>query len=181
MEIIQQPMPGLLVIKPKVFADARGHFYESFRQDFFDGLGINQMFVQDNQSLSNKGIIRGMHFQAPPFAQDKLVRVIKGSVLDAVVDIRQSSPTYGQSFSIELTGENFLMLFIPKGFAHGFETLADETIFSYKCTNYYHPQSEGGIVWNSPGINIPWQTQSPVLSEKDRNNPTLDNFVSPFI
>jgi dTDP-4-dehydrorhamnose 3,5-epimerase len=180
MEIIEEPLPGILVIKAKVFADERGHFFESFRKDLFESKGVPVNYVQDNQSLSNKGIIRGLHYQVPPFAQDKLVRVISGSVLDVMVDIRKSSPTYGQSYSIELTGENFLMVFIPKGFAHGFETLADKTIFTYKCTDYYHPASEGGVAWDSPELSLPWRTKNPILSEKDKNNVYFKDFVTPF-
>ncbi len=180
MDIINEPLPGLLIIKPKVFADVRGHFFESYRQDLFQSIGVPTLYVQDNQSLSNSGIIRGLHFQKPPHAQDKLVRVIKGKVLDVVVDIRKSSPTYGKSFSIELSEYNFLLMFIPKGFAHGFETLEDNTIFAYKCTDYYHPQSEGGIAWNSPDLEIPWTAISPVLSAKDTQNSNFNDFVSPF-
>lgn len=180
MEIINEPLPGLFVIRPRVFADARGHFFESYRTDLFDSIGLTHQFVQDNQSLSNKGIVRGLHFQSPPHAQDKLVRVIKGAVLDVALDIRKSSPTYGQYFSIELTEDNFLMLFIPKGFAHGFETLEDKTIFTYKCTDYYHPETEGGVAWNSPELNIPWSCKDPVLSDKDQKNPSFSAFVSPF-
>lgn len=180
MDIIETPLPGLLLIQPKVFADERGHFFESYRRDVMEKHGIAADFVQDNQSLSNKGIIRGMHFQSPPFAQDKLVRVIAGAVLDVVVDIRRSSPTYGKVFSVELTAENFTMLLIPKGFAHGFETLQDHTIFSYKCTDYYHPASEGGIAWNSPTLEIPWRTTMPTLSQKDKNHIEFSQFDSPF-
>lgn len=181
MEIIQEPLPGLLVLKPKVFADHRGHFFESFRSDFFTSHGIDADFVQDNQSLSNKGILRGLHFQRPPHAQDKLVRVVAGAVLDVVVDIRRSSPAYGRSFSIELTASNFLMVFIPKGYAHGFVTLEDATIFQYRCTDYYHPETEGGILWSSPSLNINWNTEDPVLSDKDKVHPDFSVFESPFL
>lgn len=180
MEIIQEPLPGLLVIKPRVYADHRGHFFESFRKDFLASQGVHVDFVQDNESLSNKGIVRGLHFQRPPFAQDKLVRVVAGSVLDVAVDIRKSSPTYGKSFSIELSASNYLMVFIPKGYAHGFATLADGTIFQYKCTDYYHPESEGGILWNSPELNINWGIEEPVLSAKDTAHPAFGDFESPF-
>ena len=138
MEVIKTPLQGLLVIEPKVFKDHRGYFYESYNAEAFKQAGIDAVFVQDNQSLSQKGILRGLHFQAPPHAQGKLVRVIKGAVLDVVVDIRKNSPTYGQHFSIELTEENFKMFWIPAGFAHGFVTLEDHTIFSYKCTDVYN-------------------------------------------
>lgn len=142
--------------------------------------GINLNFVQDNQSLSQKGAVRGLHFQAPPFEQGKLVRVVKGAVRDVVVDIRKNSATYGQHFSIDLTEENQLMFWIPPGFAHGFETLQDNTIFLYKCTNLYNKASEGGLLWNDPSLNIKWQTSDPIVSDKDMVLPTLNNFVSPF-
>jgi dTDP-4-dehydrorhamnose 3,5-epimerase len=180
MEILKTPFDGLVIVQPKVFQDVRGHFFESFRKDIFMEYGFVDDFIQDNQSLSNKGIIRGLHFQKPPFAQDKLVRVIAGAVLDVVVDIRKHSPTYGQKFEIELSAANFTMLLIPKGFAHGFETLEDHTIFTYKCSDYYHPESEGGILWNSPSLGIEWRSQNPVLSEKDKVHPEFLNFNSPF-
>lgn len=142
--------------------------------------GINLNFVQDNQSLSQKGAVRGLHFQAPPFEQGKLVRVVKGAVRDVVVDIRKNSATYGQHFSIDLTEENQLMFWIPPGFAHGFETLQDNTIFLYKCTNLYNKASEGGLLWNDPSLNIKWQTSDPIVSDKDMVLPTQNNFVSPF-
>jgi dTDP-4-dehydrorhamnose 3,5-epimerase len=180
MEIIQEPMPGLWLLKPRVFADHRGHFYESYRADFFRQAGLNIDFVQDNQSLSNKGIVRGLHYQAPPHAQDKLVRVVSGAVLDVVVDIRKQSPTFGKTFAVELTAENFLMLFIPKGFAHGFATLSDHTIFQYKCSDYYAPSAEGGILWNSSSLGIDWGFDNPVLSEKDTGHVDFEFFNSPF-
>lgn len=180
MDIIHTPLKNLFIVRPKVFKDERGHFFESFRRDVFDNYGFKEDFVQDNQSLSNKGIVRGLHFQKPPFAQDKLVRVIKGAVLDVVVDIRKNSETYGQSFEMELNSETFEMLLIPAGFAHGFETLEDGTIFSYKCTNYYAPDSEGGILWNSPSLSINWRTQNPLLSAKDHLHPSFSDFITPF-
>jgi dTDP-4-dehydrorhamnose 3,5-epimerase len=142
--------------------------------------GIQLNFVQDNQSFSQKGAIRGLHFQAPPFEQGKLVRVIAGAVRDVVVDIRKNSPSYGQHFAIDLTAENQLMFWIPPGFAHGFETLADNTIFLYKCTNLYHKESEGGLLWNDPALGIQWQTKEAIVSDKDILLPTLKDFVSPF-
>ena len=142
--------------------------------------GLANNFVQDNQSLSNKGILRGLHFQAPPHAQGKFVRVISGAVLDVAVDIRKTSPTYGKSASVELTAQNFKMLYIPPGFAHGFLTLEDQTIFTYKCTDYYHPETEGGVRWNSPELNIPWNIENPILSAKDEILPMFGDFVSPF-
>lgn len=180
MEVIKTPLEGLLVIEPKVFKDHRGYFYESYNAEAFKQAGIDAVFVQDNQSLSQKGILRGLHFQAPPHAQGKLVRVIKGAVLDVVVDIRKNSPTYGQHFSIELTEDNFKMFWIPAGFAHGFVTLENDTIFSYKCTDVYNKAAEGGLLWNDPEMGINWGIEQPVLSEKDTINPSLKNFNSPF-
>ena len=171
---------GLLVIKPKVFEDERGYFFESFNEKLLEQAGLHANFVQDNQSLSQKNVLRGLHFQAPPFAQGKLVRVIKGSALDVVVDIRKNSPTYGKSFSIELNEQNKAMLWVPEGFAHGFCTLLDNTIFYYKCTNYYNKASEGSIAWNDPGLKIDWNISDPVLSEKDRAGIAFKQFVSPF-
>jgi len=180
MKITTSPIQGLLIIEPQVFKDERGYFYESYNIDKFKDAGIHENFIQDNQSLSQKGAIRGLHFQAAPFEQGKLVRVVQGAVFDVVVDIRKNSATYGQHFDIELTGENMLMFYIPAGFAHGFETLADNTIFQYKCTNLYNKASEGGILWNDPDLNIKWQTNTPIISTKDQELPTFSTFVSPF-
>ncbi|MBC7426130.1 MAG: dTDP-4-dehydrorhamnose 3,5-epimerase [Bacteroidia bacterium] len=180
MIIEKTGIEGLLLLKPKVFKDARGYFFESFNKDFFSDSGIKEEFVQDNQSLSNKNILRGLHFQKPPHAQGKLVRVIKGAVLDVAVDIRKNSSTYGKHYAVELSESNFNMLWIPAGFAHGFLTLEDETIFSYKCTDVYHPESEGGLMWNDKDININWPVTDPELSGKDQQNETLANFNSPF-
>ena len=177
---IESLLPGLFLIKPKVFEDHRGHFFESFREDVLAQNGVETKFIQDNQSLSQKGILRGLHFQAPPFAQGKLVRVIQGAVLDVAVDIRKNSPTFGQHVAIELSESNFLMMYIPVGFAHGFLTLQDNTIFTYKCTDYYHPEVDGGILWNSPDLNIPWKIETPILSAKDEKLPTFKSFNSPF-
>jgi len=177
---IESLLPGLFLIKPKVFEDHRGHFFESFREDVLAQNGVETKFIQDNQSLSQKGILRGLHFQAPPFAQGKLVRVIKGAVLDVAVDIRRNSPTYGKHVAIELSESNFLMMYIPVGFAHGFVTLQDNTIFTYKCTDYYHPEVEGGILWNSPELDIPWNIENPILSAKDEKLLTFNDFTSPF-
>lgn len=143
-------------------------------------MGIQEEFLQDNQSLSQKGAVRGLHFQAPPFAQGKLVRVARGAVYDVIVDIRKDSPTYGQHFGIELNEENFTMLWIPVGFAHGFSTLRDNTLFQYKCTQVYDKASEGGLLWNDPELKIDWMTETPILSEKDKLNPKLADFTSPF-
>jgi dTDP-4-dehydrorhamnose 3,5-epimerase len=171
---------GLLVLKPKVFEDSRGYFFESFNQKLIEDVGIEENFVQDNQSLSQKGVLRGMHFQKEPHAQGKLVRVIKGAVLDVVVDIRKNSSTYGKYFSVELTEQNKIMFWIPIGFAHGFLTLQDDTIFYYKCSNYYNKESEGSIVWNDKDININWNIENPILSEKDKVGVALKDFISPF-
>ena len=171
---------GPLVIQPRIFNDARGYFYESYNENAFKNAGINLNFVQDNQSLSQKGALRGLHFQAPPFEQGKLVRVIAGSVIDVIVDIRKNSPTYGQHFSIELNEENKTMFWIPPGFAHGFETLEDNTIFLYKCTNLYDKASEGGLNFNDPVLGIKWRTTEPIVSDKDLILPFLKDFTSPF-
>lgn len=180
MEVKTTPIQGLLVIQPKVFTDARGYFLESYSEKIFKQHGIDAHFVQDNQSLSQKDALRGLHFQAPPYEQGKLVRVIKGAVLDVVVDIRKNSPTYGQHFSLELSEKNFLMLWVPPGFAHGFATLENDTIFVYKCTNLYHKESEGGINWNDPDLKINWGVSSPIVSDKDRELGLLKNLRSPF-
>jgi dTDP-4-dehydrorhamnose 3,5-epimerase len=180
MTIKTTPIEGLLIIEPKVFKDDRGYFFESYSHKNYKAAGIDVDFVQDNQSLSQKGILRGLHFQAPPFAQGKLVRVISGSVLDVAVDIRKDSSTYGQYFTIELSGENQIQFWIPPGFAHGFITLEDNTIFTYKCTNYYDKASEGGIVWNDPDLNIQWNEENPLVSEKDAILSFLKDLNSPF-
>lgn len=180
MEVIKTHIPDLLVIKPKVFEDPRGYFYESYNTAAFQQHGIDVTFVQDNQSLSQKNVLRGLHFQNPPHAQAKLVRVIKGAVLDVVVDIRKSSPTYGQYFDIELSEKNKIQLWIPEGFAHGFLTLENDTIFFYKCTNYYNKSSEDCILWDDKDIGINWNTNSPLLSEKDRLGKPFKEFTSFF-
>ncbi len=180
MDIKTTPIEGLLIIEPQVFTDPRGYFYESYNKEKFVAAGINIEFVQDNQSLSQKGIVRGLHFQTPPFDQGKLVRVIQGAVLDVAVDIRKNSPTYGQNFSIELSAQNRTMFYIPPGFAHGFETLEDNTIFLYKCTDVYNKQCEGGLLWNDTDLGIKWQSSNPLISEKDKILPLLKDLVSPF-
>ena len=180
MEVIETNIKGLLIIKPKVFADPRGYFFESYNADVFKQHGITVNFVQDNQSLSSTGVLRGLHFQAPPFDQGKLVRVINGAVLDIAVDIRKNSPTYGQHVAIELTEENKTMFYIPPGFAHGFLTLKDNTIFSYKCTNVYNKASEGCVLWNDKDLNINWDVKNPILSEKDLVGTPFKDFTSPF-
>jgi dTDP-4-dehydrorhamnose 3,5-epimerase len=180
MQIITTPIPDLLIVQPKVFEDARGYFYESYSKALFKQHGIDEDFVQDNQSLSQAGVLRGLHFQNPPYAQGKLVRVIKGSILDVAVDIRKQSPTYGQHYLIELNETNKTMLWIPGGFAHGFLTLEDNTIFSYKCTNYYNKASEGCILWNDNTLNINWNVQNPQLSDKDKVGTPFNEFESHF-
>ncbi len=180
MQIEKTILEGVLIITPKVFQDNRGYFYESFSNKDWEEAGLDNNFVQDNQSLSGKGILRGLHFQAPPFAQGKLVRVIKGSVLDVAVDIRKDSPTYGKHVAMELSETNFKMLWIPAGFAHGFLTLEDNTIFAYKCTDTYNKESEGGLMWNDPEINIDWGIENPILSSKDKDYLPLQEFASPF-
>lgn len=180
MIIHKTPIEGLLVIEPRVFRDDRGYFFESYSKKVLQEHGITQEFVQDNQSLSHKGIVRGLHFQAPPHAQGKLVRVVKGRVWDVAVDIRPKSPTYGQHFGCELSEENNIQFWIPEGFAHGFATLEDNTVFSYMCTNYYNKASEGGLIWDDPEMGINWQVEQPLLSEKDKELPLLKNLKSPF-
>ncbi|MBU1368776.1 MAG: dTDP-4-dehydrorhamnose 3,5-epimerase [Bacteroidetes bacterium] len=180
MEIINTKIPDLLIVKPAVFEDKRGYFFESYNKEKFLSQGVDQNFVQDNESKSMKGVLRGLHFQAPPFAQGKLVRVMKGAVLDVAVDIRKNSPTYGQWASIELTESNKMMYWVPPGFAHGFVTLEDNTVFFYKCTNMYNKASEGSIRWNDPDLNIDWGISNPILSDKDQTSPLFKDFVSPF-
>lgn len=175
-----QNIEGLILIKPKVFEDERGHFFESYNKQVFEENGLNLGFVQDNQSLSQKGVLRGLHFQEPPFSQGKLIRVIKGSVLDVAVDIRRDSKTYGKHYSIVLSEQNKTMFYIPKGFAHGFLTLQDNTIFTYKCTNFYSHEHERSLIWNDSTLNIDWGVTDPILSDKDKEAQQLSTFVSPF-
>jgi dTDP-4-dehydrorhamnose 3,5-epimerase len=180
MELINTPIKDLLIIQPKVFSDERGYFFESYSESVFKKNNLHLHFVQDNESLSQKGVLRGLHFQNPPFAQGKLVRVIKGAVLDIAVDIRKNSATYGKHFAIELTEQNKTQLWIPEGFAHGFLTLENNTIFSYKCTNLYNKNSEGCILWNDPTIGINWGIENPLLSEKDKLGEPFEMFKSNF-
>jgi dTDP-4-dehydrorhamnose 3,5-epimerase len=180
MEIIPTPIPDLFIIQPKVFEDERGYFYESYSRILFKKNGIQVDFVQDNQSLSQKDVLRGLHFQNPPFDQAKLVRVIKGSILDVAVDIRKNSPTYGQHFDIELNEANKTMLLIPTGFAHGFLTLSNDTIFSYKCSNVYNKASEDCILWNDETLSINWNVANPILSDKDKLGKHFNEFKSLF-
>jgi len=184
MNLIQTPIADLFVIEPKVWKDNRGYFYESFSAKVFTEAGIKADFVQDNQSFSQKGTLRGLHAQKAPFAQGKLVRVIQGKVLDVAVDARKGSSTYGQHFSIELSGENHKQLWVPPGFLHGFLTLEDDTIFTYKVTNYYDKESEVGVIWNDADLNINWNEdltkEDLLLSDKDLILPSFKDFVSPF-
>lgn len=180
MELINTPLKDLVVIQPKVFADERGYFFESYSKAAFEKLGLTLNFVQDNQSLSCKGVLRGLHFQNNPFAQGKLVRVITGAVYDVAVDIRKNSPTYGKWFGVELTEENKTMMYIPEGFAHGFVTLKDQTIFSYKCTNVYNKASEDCLLWSDTDLGIDWKISNPILSEKDLLGKRFREFESLF-
>ncbi len=180
MEVIETKLKGVLVLQPKVFEDARGYFFESYNENLFKQAGLDIKFVQDNQSLSQKGVLRGLHFQNNPHAQGKLVRVITGAVFDVAVDIRKSSPTYGQWYGMELNEKNKTMMYIPAGFAHGFATLQDNTIFSYKCTNFYNKASEDCLLWNDPDIGINWNLDNPLLSEKDLQGKHIKDFVSLF-
>ncbi|MFL2569107.1 MAG: dTDP-4-dehydrorhamnose 3,5-epimerase [Flavobacteriales bacterium] len=180
MEFEKTTIEGLFIIKPRIFSDERGYFYESYNKAFFEKNDLDLDFIQDNQSLSHKGVLRGLHFQAPPFAQGKLVRVIRGSVLDVAVDIRSHSPTYGKYESVLLSGENKTQLWIPAGFAHGFVTLEDNTIFSYKCTGPYSKESEGALLWNDLQLNIDWNIEQPIVSSKDQEAELFKHFKSPF-
>lgn len=180
MEIIKTKIPGLLIIKPDVFEDDRGYFFESFNSQKFKKAGIDIEFLQDNESKSQKGVLRGLHFQNPPHAQGKLVRVMRGSVLDVAVDIRKGSPTYGQWETIVLSGENKMMYWIPAGMAHGFVTLEDDTIFFYKCTNTYNKESEGSIRWDDADLGIDWGVEDPILSDKDKTAPLFKDFITKF-
>lgn len=175
MNVIKTEIEGVVIIEPKIFGDERGYFFESFSQREFEEKVCKTVFVQDNESKSGYGVLRGLHFQKPPYAQSKLVRVVKGRVLDVAVDIRENSPTFGKHISVELSGENKRQFFIPRGFAHGFVVLSEEAVFQYKCDNYYAPDYEDGILWNDPALNIDWQIpeEDVILSEKDSRLGTL--------
>ena len=172
MKIIETAIEDVVIIEPRLFKDERGYFFESFSQREFEEKIRKISFVQDNESKSSYGVLRGLHFQKPPYAQSKLVRVIKGAVLDVAVDIRKGSPTVGKHVAVELTEENHLQLFIPRGFAHGFSVLSQEVIFQYKCDNFYAPQSEGALAWDDSDLNINWRipTNQIILSEKDKHH-----------
>ena len=184
MNVLKTELEGVVIIEPRVYADSRGYFFESFSQKEFEEKVCNTIFVQDNESKSSYGVLRGLHFQKMPYTQSKLVRVVKGKVLDIAVDIRKGSPTFGKSVAAELSEENKLQFFVPRGFAHGFVVLSEEAIFQYKCDNYYAPQSEGGILWNDPSLNIDWilNEKEIILSEKDKINPLLkdSNYLFDF-
>lgn len=181
MELKETGFRDLYVLQPTVIGDDRGYFLESFnRKKFRELTGLEIDFVQDNQSMSKKDVVRGLHFQAPPFAQDKLVHVLSGSVLDVVVDLRKGEPTYGRHFSIVLTAASHTQLFVPKGFAHGFATLEDSTVFAYKCSDYYNKSSENCVLWNDETLGINWGVSNAIVSEKDREGKKFVNFESPF-
>ena len=187
MDVIKTSINGVLIIEPRVFEDARGYFFESFSQREFDEkvapiLGHSVTFVQDNESKSSYGVMRGLHFQRPPYTQSKLVRCVKGAVLDVAVDIRKGSPTYGQHVAVELTEDNHRQFFIPKGFAHGFAVLSDTVVFQYKCDEFYHPEADGGISILDDTLGIDWQVPKAkaILSDKDTKHPLLKDFDSPF-
>jgi len=181
MEFIPTKFESAWLIKPKVFKDNRGFFLESYSKRVFQEHGIDAEFLQDNHSMStNKGVLRGIHFQKPPHAQAKLVRVVKGSVYDVIVDLRKNSPTYGQWEGYTLTADNFLMLFVPQGFGHAFCTLEDKTEFLYKVDEFYSPECDAGIIWNDSNLNINWPVREPILSEKDGALPKFSEFESPF-
>ncbi|MDE5848636.1 MAG: dTDP-4-dehydrorhamnose 3,5-epimerase [Muribaculaceae bacterium] len=182
MNVTDTEIEGLKIIEPRIFTDERGYFFESYSKKIFDEEVANVKFVQDNESKSVRGVIRGLHFQRPPFAQAKLVRCVRGAVLDVAVDIRKDSPTYGRHVAVELTEDNHRQFFIPHGFAHGFAVLSDEAVFQYKCDNYYSPESDGGISLLDPSLGIDWRIalENAILSEKDRHHPLLKDFDSPF-
>ena len=182
MNILTTPIEGLLVIKPKLFRDARGYFVETYNEQRYFDAGIKARFVQDNQSCSTYGVVRGLHFQRPPYSQAKLVCCTRGRVLDVAVDLRKDSPTFGQWYSVELNEENHRQFFIPRGFAHGFSVLSETAIFTYKCDNLYHPEADGGILLTDPALGIDWQVPADkmILSDKDTRHPLLAELDNPF-
>jgi dTDP-4-dehydrorhamnose 3,5-epimerase len=183
MKLLVTPIPDLFIVEPNVFEDSRGYFLESYNTKVFTENGINISFIQDNESKSTRGVLRGLHYQLAPYAQTKLIRVISGSIIDVVVDIRRGSPTFGKCYSIELSGENKLQLLIPKGFAHGFSVLSSEVIVNYKCDNFYQPDAERGILYNDPKLNIDWKIDivHALVSAKDKVNPLFANAEMNFI
>lgn len=182
MEVIKTELEGVVIIEPKIFRDDRGYFFESFSQKEFEEKVRKIAFVQDNESMSSYGVMRGLHFQLPPFTQSKLVRCVKGKVLDVAVDIRKGSPTFGKHVSVELSEDNHRQFFVPRGFAHGFAVLSETAVFQYKCDNFYAPQSDGGISILDDSLGIDWKlpTDKVILSEKDTKHPLLKDFDSPF-
>ena len=182
MEIIKTKLDGVVIIEPKIFRDSRGYFFESFSQREFEEKVCKIIFVQDNESMSSYGVMRGLHFQRPPFTQAKLVRCVKGAVLDVAVDIRKDSPTYGQHVAVELSEDNHYQMFIPHGFAHGFSVLSETAIFQYKCDQFYHPESDAGISILDKSLGIDWRipTDKAILSDKDTRHPLFKDFLTPF-
>jgi dTDP-4-dehydrorhamnose 3,5-epimerase len=182
MNVIKTALDGVMIVEPDVFADERGFFMETFEEKRYqEALGITERFVQDNLSMSKKGVLRGLHYQAPPFGQGKLMSVLSGKVLDVAVDIRSGSPTFGQHTTVELSGENHRQFFVPAGFAHGFVVLSDEAIFSYKCTNAYSKEHDRGIRWNDPDLGIDWSIVNPIVSEKDQKHPLFSDVPKEYI
>ena len=183
MEVIKTSIEGVVIIEPRIFKDARGYFFESFSQQEFEEKVGKVQFVQDNESMSSYGVMRGLHFQRPPYTQSKLVRCVKGGVLDIAVDIRKGSPTYGQHVAVELSEDNHRQFFIPQGFAHGFAVLSGTAVFQYKCDNFYHPEADGGISILYESLGLDWRipTEKAILSEKDTKHPLLKEFETPFV
>lgn len=182
MNVTKTELKGVFIIEPRVFSDQRGYFFESYNKLSLEKYGIDYTFVQDNQSKSSFGVIRGLHFQKPPYAQTKLLRVIQGTIIDVALDIRKNSPTYGKHIEVELSDENFKQLLIPEGFAHGFSVLSETAVVQYKCTEFYHPESEGGILFDDPDLDINWgiPLDEAVISDKDLRHPNFSNFTTPF-
>lgn len=182
MNVIKTPIDGLLIIEPRVFHDARGYFVETYNEQRYREAGVDATFVQDNQSCSTYGVVRGLHFQKPPYTQAKLVSCTKGLVLDVAVDLRKESPTYGKWYAVELSEENHRQFYIPRGFAHGFSVLSEQAVFTYKCDNLYHPEAEGGLLLSDPDVAIDWQVPEDkrVISEKDTKHPLFKDLISPF-
>ena len=183
MPFLETEFPGLIVYKPNVFEDNRGYFFESYNEKFFIENGIDMRFVQDNQAKSSYGIVRGLHYQLNPFAQTKLLRVLSGRIIDAVVDLRKNSPTYGKAYTIELSAENKKQLLVPKGFAHGYSVISETAEVFYKCDEFYNKESEGGILWNDPALNIDWRipAEKVIISEKDAGQPLFENCRNTFV
>lgn len=182
MQFTETEIKGVFILEPRIFKDSRGYFFESYSQREFENAIGKIEFVQDNESCSTKGVVRGLHFQKPPFSQSKLVKCVRGKVLDVAVDLRKDSPTYGKHIAVELSEENHREFFIPRGFAHGFAVLSDVAVFQYKCDNYYHPEAEGGLNAFDPSLDIIWQVnpEEAIFSEKDKKYPALADFSSPF-